>query len=76
MSSVFQITRRHRILFGFPGKITKEYAHRKELTVAKIFSIAELANGPKKREVFDEIIKFTEKNKITNILWEKADRLT
>ena len=57
-------------------KLLKEHADKRKLTVVKIFSMAESASGAKQRKVFDEMIKFTEKNKVTNILCEKVDRLT
>lgn len=57
-------------------KLLKDYAERKGLIVAKIFSIAESASGAKQRKVFGEMIEFSEKNKIFNILCEKVDRLT
>ncbi len=57
-------------------KLLKEYAYRKNFAVAKTFLIAESASGAKQRKVFSEMIKFTEKNKVPNILCEKVDRLT
>ena len=57
-------------------KLLKDYAERKGFAVAKTFAIAESANGAKQRKVFDEMIKFAEKNKVTNVLCEKVDRLT
>src|SRR3989344_3723295 len=57
-------------------KLLKEYADRKGFVITKTFSIAESASGAKQRKVFDEMIKFAEKNRVTNILCEKVDRLT
>ena len=57
-------------------KLLKEYAERKGFVIAKTFLIAESASGAKQRRVFGEMIKFTEKNKVANILCEKVDRLT
>ena len=57
-------------------KLLKDYADRKGFAVAKMFSIAESASGAKQRKVFDEMIKFAEKNKVNNVLCEKVDRLT
>ena len=57
-------------------KLLRDYATRKGFTIVKVFSMAESASGAKQRKVFDEMIKFTEKNKVANILCEKVDRLT
>src|SRR3989344_3314793 len=57
-------------------KLLKEYADRKDFAIAKTFLIAESASGAKQRKVFSEMIKYTEKNKVANILCEKVDRLT
>lgn len=57
-------------------KLLKEYAERKGLTIAKVFSIAESASGAKQRKVFAEMLGYLEKNKIQNLLCEKVDRLT
>src|SRR3989344_2546241 len=57
-------------------KLLEDYADRKGFIVAREFSIAESASGAKQRKVFSEMIKFTEKNKVANILCEKVDRLT
>ena len=57
-------------------KLLKKYAERKCLNISKVFSIAESASGAKQRKVFEEMIKFTEKNNIAHILCEKVDRLT
>lgn len=57
-------------------KLLKDYAARKGFTVTKTFSVAESASGEKQRKIFDEMIRFAEKYKITNILCEKVDRLT
>lgn len=57
-------------------KLLKDYAERKGFAVAKVFAIAESASGVKQRKVFDEMIKFAEKNRANNVLCEKVDRLT
>lgn len=57
-------------------KLLKEYAERKGLDILKVFSVAESASGAKQRKVFAEMIDFINKNKITNLLCEKVDRLT
>jgi len=57
-------------------KLLKEYALRKNLNVLKVFSVAESASGAKQRKVFSEMMGYIDKNKITNLLCEKVDRLT
>ncbi len=57
-------------------KLLKDYAHRKSLDVLKVFSVAESASGSKQRKVFGEMMAYIDKNKITNLLCEKVDRLT
>jgi len=57
-------------------KLLRDYAQRKGFAITRIFSIAESASGATQRKVFDEMIKFAEKNKVANILCEKVDRLT
>lgn len=57
-------------------KLLKEYAQRKGFTIVKVFSISESASGVKQRQVFHEMIKYAEKNRIPHLLCEKVDRLT
>jgi DNA invertase Pin-like site-specific DNA recombinase len=57
-------------------KLLKDYALRKSLSVLKVFSVAESASGSKQRKVFGEMMAYIDKNKITNLLCEKVDRLT
>lgn len=57
-------------------KLLNEYAGKKSLTVAKIFSISESASGKKQRETFNEMMSFVKRNNIKIIICEKVDRLT
>ncbi len=57
-------------------KLLSEYAHRKDFTVVKIFSVAESASGAKQRKVFAEMMSFIAKHDIKNLIVEKVDRLT
>jgi site-specific DNA recombinase len=57
-------------------KFLKEYAERKGLSVVKVFSISESANGQKQRKIFNEMIKNINEKKIKIIICEKVDRLT
>ena len=57
-------------------KLLNDYAQRKSLEVLKVFSVAESASGSKQRKVFAEMMVFIDKNKVTNLLCEKVDRLT
>ncbi len=57
-------------------KLLSEYAHRKECTVKKIFSVAESASGSKQRKVFTEMMDYITKHDIKNLIVEKVDRLT
>lgn len=57
-------------------KLLKDYADRKGFDVLKIFSVAESASGSKQRKVFNEMMAYIDKNKVTNLLCEKVDRLT
>jgi len=57
-------------------KLLKNYAENKTISVARVFSISESASGKKQREIFDQMMKFTQKHNIKIIVCEKADRLT
>lgn len=57
-------------------KLLSEYSHKKSFDVVKIFSVAESASGAKQRKVFTEMIEFTSKHDIKNLIVEKVDRLT
>ena len=47
-----------------------------KLSVSKIFSIAESATSKQGRKVFDEMLRYSAKHNIPNIICEKIDRLT
>ena len=57
-------------------KLLVEYAQRKNLTVLKVFSVAESASGAKQRKIFGEMMEYMRKNNIQILLCEKVDRLT
>lgn len=59
-------------------KLLKDYAGagKKNLTIARLFSISESASGVKQRKVFGEMMEFTKKNKVKVIICEKVDRIT
>ncbi len=57
-------------------KLLREYSERKGLDILRVFSVAESASGSKQRKVFSEMISYLNKNKATNLLCEKVDRLT
>lgn len=57
-------------------KLLKEYATKNDLKVVKIYRISESASGKQVRKIFNEMIQFATKNKISIILCEKIDRLT
>lgn len=57
-------------------KLLKDYAENNELNIVKVFRISESANGKQIRKTFDEMLKYTRKNKVHIILCEKIDRLT
>jgi len=57
-------------------KLLKDYSQRKALEVLRVFSVAESASGAKQRKVFGEMMDYIDKNKVTNLVCEKVDRLT
>jgi len=57
-------------------KLLKNYAEKKDFRIAKIFSISESASGKKQREIFNQMMKFTQKFSIKIVICEKVDRLT
>lgn len=57
-------------------KLLKEYAARQGFEVERVFSVAESASGAKQRQVFGEMMSFVEKERISQLLCEKVDRLT
>ena len=57
-------------------KLLTEYAQRKNLTILKVFSVAESASGAKQRKIFGEMMEYMRKKNIQILLCEKVDRLT
>ncbi len=57
-------------------KLLTEYAQRKNLTILKVFSVAESASGAKQRKIFGEMMEYMRKKGIQILLCEKVDRLT
>ncbi|MEI7810231.1 MAG: recombinase family protein [bacterium] len=57
-------------------KLLTEYAQRKNLSIQKVFSVAESASGAKQRKIFGEMMDYMQKNNIQILLCEKVDRLT
>jgi len=57
-------------------KLLTEYAQRKNLTILKVFSVAESASGAKQRKIFGEMMEYMRKKSIQILLCEKVDRLT
>ena len=57
-------------------KLLKEYASKNTFSIAKVFRVSESASGKQIRKIFNEMLQYTEKNKIPVILCEKIDRLT
>jgi len=57
-------------------KLLVEYADRKKFEVMKTFSVAESASGAKQRKIFEEMMDYMQKKKISILLCEKVDRLT
>lgn len=57
-------------------RLLRDHAERKNMTLAKMFSIAESASGAKERKVFAEMLEYLKKNKIKVLLCEKVDRIT
>ncbi len=57
-------------------KLARDYALRKDFTVAKVFSIAESASGTKERKVFAEMLEYMVNHKINVLVCEKVDRIT
>ena len=64
--------------FSLPAqeKLLTEYAEKHGFVIEKIFSISESAAGKQQRQVFSQMVSFTEKHDIPVIICEKADRLT
>lgn len=57
-------------------KILKQYCSEHKLNVVTEFRISETASKNERRTVFREMLRYIEKNKITNLVVEKTDRLT
>ena len=57
-------------------KFLNEYAERSSLRVSSVFSISESANGKVKRKIFDEMMRYVTKHRISNLIVETTDRLT
>ena len=57
-------------------RLLKDYCLRKDLTIIKVFQISESASGKKQRELFNEVVKFIDENKVNVLVCEKVDRLT
>lgn len=57
-------------------KLLTDYATRKNIEIAKVFSVAESASGAKQRKIFAEMMEYIEKHDIPVLLCEKVDRLT
>lgn len=57
-------------------KLLKEYAFKKDIKIAKQFTISESASGKQIREKFSEMVDYVKDKNIKIILVEKVDRLT
>ena len=57
-------------------KLLKEYAFKKDIKIAKQFTISESASGKQMREKFNEMMSYVQDKNIKIILVEKVDRLT
>jgi site-specific DNA recombinase len=57
-------------------KLLRDYCNRKGLTIIKEFKITESASKQDRRKVFQELMKFIIKQKISHFVVEKTDRLT
>lgn len=57
-------------------KVLKQYCREHKLDVVTEFRISETASKNERRTVFREMLHYIEKNKITNLVVEKTDRLT
>ncbi len=57
-------------------KVLKQYCREHNLNVVTEFRISETASKNERRTVFREMLRYIEKNKITNLVVEKTDRLT
>lgn len=57
-------------------KYLTDFAQKQNLVIEKIFSVSESASGRKQRKIFNEMISYVNKNKISAIVVETTDRLT
>jgi len=57
-------------------KFLREYADRNELAVDKVFSVSESASGRVQRKIFNEMMNYVKRNRISTIIVETTDRLT
>jgi DNA invertase Pin-like site-specific DNA recombinase len=57
-------------------KVLRQYCREHKLDVVTEFRISETASKNERRTVFREMLRYIEKNKITNLVVEKTDRLT
>jgi len=57
-------------------KLLNSYCQKNELTVVKVFKIAETASKQQSRKVFQEMLSYLTKDKIYHLAVEKTDRFT
>ncbi len=57
-------------------KLLRGYCENKELSVERIFKIAETASKDQSRKTFHELLTYISKNRIYHLAVEKTDRLT
>ncbi len=57
-------------------RFLREYAERNSFAVAKVFAVSESASGRVCRKIFNEMIGYIEKKRISILIVETTDRLT
>jgi len=57
-------------------KFLRDYADRSYFSVAKVFAVSESASGRVNRRIFNEMIKYIKKKRISILIVETTDRLT
>jgi len=57
-------------------KYLREYADKNSLDVIKVFAVSESASGSVQRKVFNQMVDYIRKNKISVVTVETTDRLT
>lgn len=57
-------------------KLLQNYCKSNDLSVVKIYKIAETASKKQSRKVFNELLTYINENKVYNLAVEKTDRLT